>query len=176
MTLVGICEKRRMTLGNEFGSLEAAQRWALECALSAGHTVSPRGMPTREVAPAAFTLSNPRRRVITTNARKWSLPLAIGELCWHLSGSDEVEALTHYAPRWREFADPNGRIRGSCYGAKIFSRLHDKHSQWDLVIRVLKDDIHSRRATLIFSDSLSNSSAFDVDISCTIAIQFMIRD
>jgi thymidylate synthase len=165
-----------MSLAIEFASLESAQRWALELALNTGRAVSPRGILTREISPAAFTLTNPRRRIITTSARKWSLPLAIGEFCWHLSGSSDVEALAYYAPRWREFAEPNGRVQGSCYGAKIFRSDDNKPNQWDLVIQLLKDDPHSRRAILTFGDPLTEHSSLSVDLACTISLQFLIRD
>jgi thymidylate synthase len=165
-----------MSLATQFASLESVQRWALELALDTGRAVSPRGIPTREISPVAFTLTNPRRRIITTSARKWSLPLAIGELCWHLSGSNEVEALAYYAPRWREFAQPNGRVLGSCYGHKIFRSSDNKPSQWDLTIRLLKDDMHSRRAILNFGNTLTESSSSDLDLACTISLQFVVRD
>src|SRR6266566_1135382 len=103
-----------------FESLDDIQAAALDLVCTAGHSTSPRGMGTLEVLGAAFCLRNPRKRCVTLPARRWSLPLAIGEFCWHASGSNDVEALGYYSTRWRAFADKTSKIPGSCYGHTIF--------------------------------------------------------
>ena len=72
-----------------FFSLDEMQRWVFRRLLIDGVPASPRGLPTLEVISTHLVLLNPRRRILTNAARKWSLPLAIGEFCWHLSASNE---------------------------------------------------------------------------------------
>src|SRR5262249_28376890 len=123
----------------------------------------------------SFVLSNPRRRCILNSQRKWSLPLALGELCWHLSGSVLVDALAYYAPAWRSFADSDGLIRGSCYGSKIFAN-DDGVSPWVRVRQLLQSDADTRRAVLYFNDSIDHLAPDCKDAACAISLQFMIRN
>lgn len=138
---------------------------------------SPRGMTTREVVGATLTIENPRRRCIMSRARKWSLPLAVGEFCWHLSGSDDLSFIAYYAARWREFSENKSTILGSCYGKRVFGRSKKKASQWDLLVELLSKDLMSRRAILNFSqraeDALDPNS---LDVACASTLQFVIRD
>lgn len=160
--------------GPEFESIDQVQRWAFERLLNEAISSSPRGMPTRELIGQTLTLSNPRSRIVHAPARRWSLPLAIGEFCWHVSASDDVEALAYYAPRWREFAADGRTVRGSCYGRRIFGRGRDGRCQWDMLLSLLKRDPATRRAVI----DLSGSERLDPDapdISCVSTFQVFIR-
>src|SRR5258708_38322774 len=101
-------------------SLDDAQYAVLSHLLEKGDRTSPRGLLTIESRAVSFTLLDPRSRCILNPCRKWSMPLALGELCWHLSGSTHASALAYYSPSWGSFADAEGQIRGSCYGSKVF--------------------------------------------------------
>jgi thymidylate synthase len=140
---------------------------------SFGKRTAPRGISTIECIPLAFTLSDPRKRCILNPARRWSLPLAIGELAWHLSGSDKASSLAYYSSAWNSFADPNGRIVGSCYGAKIFS-ANMTQSQWNRAKELLTIDPDTRRAILYFSDCDRNLDGSDV--ACATSLQFLLRE
>ena len=161
--------------GPAFATLDEIQRWALKSALELGGISSPRGMPTIELLAQSFTLEHPRSRCIVAPKRRWSLPLAIGEFCWHASGSDDLRWIEYYAPRWREFSDDQQRIYGSCYGARIFGAEPGCVSQWNRLIDLLSSDPDSRRAVLnlqTFSPALTNAAK---DVSCTTSIQFLVR-
>src|SRR5438067_2406987 len=99
-----------------FDSLDEIQHWTLETLLERGEVARPRGLETLELFPVSLVLNNPRRRRVLNPVRKWSLPLALGEFCWHVSGSNAVDFIEYYAPQWREFTDDGQTIRGSCYG------------------------------------------------------------
>lgn len=159
-----------------FRSMDEVQQWALERTLCSDLTSAPRGMETRELLAASFTLSNPRRRCVTNPARRWSLPLAIGELCWHLAGSDDLSFIAHYAPRWSEFSDDNATIWGSCYGKRVFGRQEGRPSQWDMLIDLLRHDPMSRRAILNFQQEPSEALRPESkDTACATVLQFFVR-
>lgn len=158
-----------------FTNLDAVQRWALSAALETGLSSAPRGLPTRELLAQGFTLECPRRRRIMTPERRWSFPLAIGEFCWHASGSNDVSSIAYYAPRWQDFADDQKRIGGSCYGTRIFSAGDGSPSQWSSLLNLLIEDPTTRRAVLdlqSFGPALTNDAK---DVSCTMGIQFFVR-
>jgi thymidylate synthase len=158
-----------------FESLDEIQTWVLSSLLGHGSPVTSRGMPTLELFPASFTLEHPRRRCITNPERRWNFPLAIGEFCWHATGSNDVRFIEYYAPRWKEFTD-GIEIIGSCYGHHIFSRKDGQPSQWECLIRLLRAERHSRRAVLQLFEPQTGLDAETKDAACTCSIQFMIRD
>src|SRR5690348_4939540 len=129
----------------EYRSLDEIQSDILRRLLLTGEASSPRCMPTLEARAVSFTLTNPRRRCVVNPERKWSLPLALGEVSWHLAGATDVEDLAYYAQGWKSFADNEGQIRGSCYGAKIFSKSFGA-TPWRRVQDLLRTDPSTRRA------------------------------
>lgn len=159
---------------NTFDSVNAVQSWILSMLLDGGTDVNPRGLATREVLGLSFKLRFPRRRCITNHARRFSLPLALGEFAWHMTRADDVASLAYYAKRWSEFADDGLRITGSCYGRKIFSSTADLASQWDRMLDLLRTDLATRRAMLSLWDH-DGLNASSVDVSCTSTIQFLVR-
>jgi thymidylate synthase len=121
----------------------------MKTVLNEGQHVSPRGLGTLEIVPVAFTLANPRCRLITSQERRWSLPIALGEFLWHVAGSDDAAAISYYAKPWGEIAT-KGRILGSCYGNSIYRALGDGESQWTKVLNLIKHDSETRRAVFDF--------------------------
>jgi thymidylate synthase len=164
-----------LTTPQLYNSLDEVQRDVFQHLLDFGISVSPRGIRTLESTAISFTLTNPRSRCISTPARRWSLPLALGELCWHLAGSTSASDLAYYSSFWGSLADNDGRITGSCYGSKIFSNS-GQVSPWTLVKDLLVKDPDSRRAVIYFADVRSHLNPDCLDASCTTSLQFLIRD
>ena len=160
-----------------FGSLDAVQTWILAALLADGKAASPRGQSTREQLAIGFELTDPRARRIWNPTRRWSGALAAGEFAWHVSGSDEISPIAHYAPRWRNFSDDGVRIRGSCYGHRIFHADGGRESQWSRLVATLRSDCQSRRAVLNvqqpYEETLSIASK---DVPCVTSCQFLVRD
>lgn len=140
-----------------------------------GHSADPRGMPTRELLGVGFVVRNPRHRLTTLPERRWSASLAVAELAWNVRGDSAVAPLAFYSSQWLDFAEPDGTIRGSCYGAKIFRRDEQGRSQWENVRRLLAAEPTTRRAVMSFRDE-SDVSAPTSDLSCTNSLQFILRD
>lgn len=159
-----------------FADIDQVQHWALSRLLAEGGRVAPRGDPTREILLCSFLLTNPRARKLTSPARNWSEALAVGEFCWHVSGSDDVESLAYYSSAWKSFADADGRVRGSCYGRRIFNKVFHGRSQWELARDLLKRDPSSRRAVVDLQGSLLLHRGDSNDVSCATSMQFLIRD
>jgi thymidylate synthase len=161
----------------KLSSLEEAQLWVLRAIVSDGRVANPRGTETTELLNASFSIKNPRSRCIINPARNWSLPLAIGELCWHLSGSDDLSFIAHYAPRWREFSEDGQKVYGSCYGKRIFKQGVTGISQWDQLIELMRRDPMTRRAVLTFHEMpYASLDVESKDVSCATSMQFFIRD
>ena len=160
---------------NQYGSLDEIEIAILGYLLDNGEYTCPRGIPTREVRGVSFTLGDPRRRCILNPRRRWSLPLAIGELCWHLSGSRKAAVLAYYAPTWTGYADAQGEIRGSCYGSKIFNSPPSP-TVWELTRQLLTIDPATRRAVLYFNDATAHLDPSCPDAACATSLQFILRN
>src|SRR5258708_33183230 len=158
----------------QFDSMDAIQTWALKNLLERGTLVDPRGESTLELHPVSFGLVSPRKRCVLNSVRRWSLPLAIGEFCWHVSASDDAAFLEYYSSHWRHFAE-GSKIRGSCYGRRIFGFVDEKPNQWQQLVSLLKADPKSRRAVLNVMGNEGTLLANAVDLPCTCTIQFLLR-
>lgn len=157
-----------------FETVDDVLGWLLRGLLNDGEIVSPRGNETRELLGVSFTLTNPRARLVTNVARRFSLPLALGEFAWHMRAADDVGTLSYYAKRWADFSDDTQRISGSCYGSRIFGSRGKAASQWDSIVSLLRTDPATRRAVIsLWSDDTQLATSRDVP--CTSTIQFLQR-
>lgn len=139
-----------------------------------GSVVNPRGLTTREIVGVSFRLNDPRSRLILSPARRWSLPLAIGEFCWHVRAATDVGTLSYYSKAWDAMTEDGRSIEGSCYGHQIFAVGKEEISQWERVLRELRRDASSRRAIMTFRAKRYLPDAKDVP--CVTSIQFLMRD
>jgi thymidylate synthase len=102
----------------------------------------------------------------------------VAELLWYLSGNDKTEWISKYSNFWKSISD-DGVHANSAYGARLFAK-HPKiaggrFSQWEYIIGELKKDPDSRRAVMhlrVPDDSIDAK----LDVPCTLALQFFIRD
>jgi len=139
---------------------------------------SPRGQKVKEILGASFTILNPRDRIPYVAGRKFSVPYMVAELLWYLSGNNQTEWISKYSSFWKNISD-DGETANSAYGARLFRR-HDKIAQgrlnqWQYVIDELTHDPDSRRAVMhlrVPDDSVDAK----LDVPCTLALQFFIRD
>lgn len=109
--------------------------------------------------------------------RKPNLEYVERELEWYHSESLFVDDIPGDTPRiWSTIASDEGKINSN-YGHLIFSE--ENGSQYTNVVRTLRNDPNSRRATMIYnrpSMHVDHSRDGMSDFVCTYANQFMIRD
>lgn len=130
-----------------------------------------------EVFGALLELKNPRARL----SRSFSKAKAfspLGELFWYLAGSDSVEFIKHYIPNYPKLIKDEVTANGA-YGPRIFGDMacekRDETSQWDRVIRTLREREGSRNA-LIQIYANSDAKPKNGDKPCTCTIQFAVRN
>jgi len=103
--------------------------------------------------------------------------LTLRELEWYKSMSLSVNDIPPPIPEiWKRVADKNGLIHSN-YGWCIFSK--DNHSQYDSCLAALKNDIDTRRATMIYTrPSIQQEYNRDgmSDFICTNNVHFFIRN
>ncbi len=119
-----------------------------------------------ELRGYAFSIANPRQRLVSGDGRKVSEQFCIANFLWMLFGRDDHEFIGHYNPKGAKLAEVDGHYPGA-HGRRIGNQLFR-------VIDELRAEPSSRRAVLQISreeDLFSHSR----DIPCVIAIQLFRR-
>ena len=139
---------------------------------------APRGQKVKEILGASFTILNPRDRIPYVVGRKFSVTYMVAELLWYLSGNNETDWISKYSAFWKNISD-DGKTANSAYGARLFQRhpkiAQGRLNQWEYIIEELTRDPDSRRAVMhlrVPDDSVDAK----LDVPCTLALQFFIRD
>lgn len=139
---------------------------------------APRGQSIKEILGASFTIDNPRDRIPYVVARKFGMSYMIAELVWYLSGNNRTDWISKYSAFWKNISD-DGVTANSAYGARLFKRhssiAQGRFTQLEYVIDELKNDPDSRRAIMhlrVPDDSIDAK----LDVPCTLALQYFIRD
>ena len=158
-----------------FNSMDDALASTVKTLLAEGTRTAPRQRSTVELLGYAFRLTNPRARIICTPSRKWSFSFAVGELCWHLSGHNDLDIIAYYSKKWLNYSRDGQTIASSCYGNKIFSSSASTTSQWNCLKELITIDVDTRRAVINLLPQINISSIEDPDISCIASIQFLLR-
>ena len=73
--------------------------------LKYGSRVDSRNGAVREFLNVQITITNPLRREVLCEGRKANVFAQIAETCWVLSGRNDIEWLSAYLPRARDYAD-----------------------------------------------------------------------
>lgn len=163
-----------MTQPLEFDCLDGVVIKLLHLIDEHGEDASPRGMGTKELLNVCFTLTDPRARLVFNEERRWSFPLAVGEFLWHLAGRNDSSSISHFAPRWADFAT-DGIVLSSCYGFKIFRSVDGKSSQWDTIVDLLRSDPYTRRAVISLYNGEEDLHPGATDVACACTLQFFVR-
>lgn len=121
----------------------------------------------RETTAALLVLKNPRAR-LGRSIRQGRLFSSLGELTWYLAGSNELDFISYYIPKYIDESSDGKTVRGA-YGERLF-----KSRQVYRVIALLRRKRNSRRAVVqIFQQrDLRN----DIEVPCTISLQLLVRN
>lgn len=139
-----------------------------------GIETSPRGLKIKEILNCCITIENPRDRIISCPERKINMAYAFGELCWYLSGRNDLEMMKYYS-KFMEKGTDDGKTLNSAYGYRIFKGQHPliPFNQWENVKRILREDSDSRQAIIHLHTPNNEKTNDEV---CTLSLQFLIRD
>jgi thymidylate synthase len=116
-----------------------------------------------ELKNVTFTLTRPLEREVTVPPRRASLAAQIAETLWVLSGRNDVEFISHYLPRAKDFSDD-----GVTWRAGYGPRLRNWHGvdQLDAVATMLANDPTTRRAVINLFDPAADLLSDSVDVPC----------
>lgn len=136
---------------------------------------SSRGL-NKEVLDAKLILSNPLARLSISQIR--STPFsAFGEFFWYWSGSNSVDFISYYLPRYERESE-DGKTIQDAYGPRLIGDDF-LFSQISNIVTLLKKKKSSKRAIIqIFEkeDLQNHLHSNTKSIPCTLSLQFLIRN
>lgn len=136
---------------------------------------APRGQQSRERLAAQFQLRDPRQRVAFVPARRTNIVFNFAEALWYLAGRDDLDFIEYYAPTMRRYSMDGRRLTGTAYGPKLCGRAH-QHWQYGTIVNLLTNDPDSKRAVMQIFDADELLIPDNIDVSCTLGLQFFLRD
>lgn len=136
---------------------------------------APRGFASRERLAVQFQLSDPRQRVPFLPARRTNIVFNFAEALWYLAGRDDLAFIAYYAPSMRRYSMDGRSLTGTAYGKKILGGT-GRHGQWGAVVNQLTSDPDTKRAVLQIFDAAELQVVDNIDVSCTLGLQFLIRN
>ena len=125
-----------------------------------------------ELTGVLLQLTDPRARLSRTE-KKGHVFSCLGELLWYLAGSNALDFISYYVPRYDEESDDGQTIHGG-YGPRLF-KMAGQHDQIHNVLDLLKRKRSSRRAVIQIFDA-EDIAQHHTDIPCTCTLQFMVRN
>lgn len=139
-----------------------------------GEETSSRNGRVVEFLNTQITLKNPVRREVLCPGRGANIFAQIAETCWVLSGRYDIEWLSAYLPRAKNFSD-DGLTWRSGYGPRL--RAYDgQFDQVQYVIDTLTSDPLSRQAVISIWDPRVDGTYDKVkDRACNTQLQFQSR-
>ena len=145
-------------------------RYVIEAILAHGTKITATKGPNTELLGAVLKLINPRARLSRTET-KGKLFSALGELCWYLNGTDRLEPIEYYVPKYRNYSNNAGILTGA-YGPRLF--CWENVNQFYNIKNLLRKKRHTRQAVIqLFS---KHDVMYDFkDVACTCTLQFLIR-
>jgi len=138
--------------------------------------ITPTKGHTTEIYGVLLHIKNPRAR-LSRAERKSTLFSCLGEFLWYLAGTNKLDFIQYYIPRYGEYSDDDETIYGA-YGPRLFN-LNGNINQVQNVVETLKASATSRRAVIqLFrgEDLAENLKSRREDLPCTCTLQFMVRN
>lgn len=140
--------------------------------LDIGEEVGSRNGRVKEFLNAQIVITDPQRREVLSDGRKANVFAQIAETMWILAGRNDIEWLSAYLPRAKDFSG-DGETWRSGYGPRI--RFYDGGvDQLAYVVDTLKTDPLSRQAVIGIWDPRHDTIP-DPDRACNTQLQFQSR-
>jgi len=136
--------------------------------------INPTKGAATELNGVLLQIRNPRARLSRTE-QKSTFFSCLGEFLWYLSGSDRLDFIEYYIPRYEKYSDDKVTIFGA-YGPRLFNMRGINQVQ--NVVELLRRRADSRRAVIqLFraEDLDSDLATRREDIPCTCTLQLTIR-
>mgnify|MGYP001595055024 FL=1 len=128
---------------------------------------APRGMKTRELVGLQFCLEDPTAAFCTIKSRKLNHRFAIIEAMEYASGLSDPTRLCSYNKNMKRFVNSDTGEFDGAYAPRIGAQIN-------YIFELLKQDPDSRQAVININQPIDKH--ISLDITCTISLQFLLRD
>jgi len=158
-------------------TLDDVMRLVFDEVLQHGEPVTATKGRNLEIAGARLEITDPRARLSNTETR--GKPFScLGELCWYLAGTSNVDFVSYYIKRYKddyvrfhgEYHE-HGEVFGA-YGPRLFNWR--EVNQLTNIVALLRRKPHSRQAVIQLFDACDIAEEHD-DVPCTCTMQFLLR-
>jgi thymidylate synthase len=161
-----------MGMKYEFSSVNQALPVLLSDLLEVGEETGSRNGRVKELLNTQVVLKHPGRREILVPNRGANVYAQIAETMWVLAGRNDVEWLSAYLPRAKDYSD-DGETWRAGYGTRIRDR--DGFDQLSWVVDLLRKDPLTRQAVIQIWDLSDTSEDVLKDRACNTQLQFQSR-
>ena len=142
--------------------------------LKTNNRTNPTKGGNREEIATLLTIKDPRARFSRTERRS-TLISCLGETLWYFSGSDRLDFIEYYIPKYRTFSNipEEATIAEGAYGPRLFG-ANGSINQVDRIIRMLMQPRkHDTRQAVI--QIFDKTDIGNRDVPCTSTLQFLAR-
>jgi thymidylate synthase len=135
--------------------------------------ITSRGSKSRNVHNVAVVLNTGESVITNFVHRKMNLAYAKREWLWYLGADPKDDSICEHATAWKKLQQEDGTFYSN-YGQYLFGEQHlGRPNQFEYIIRTLKDDPQSRRASMMLL-KVEHLFPANTDTVCTYAINFFI--
>lgn len=136
----------------------------LELILRVGEKVAPRGLQTKEILGASFSVRDATDMLAVKTGRKLNVSFAAGDALSVIGGFSDHEWLAKWNPRIAQYGEHGA------YGPRLVGQLYDAMG------RLHFDELSRRAVMTIWSPELDGAYGEGfTDYPCTVSCQLMIR-
>lgn len=139
--------------------------------VNSGPEIKSRDMSTRNIHNVAIVMDAAQPVITNFVERKMNLSYAKREWLWYLGADPKDDSICEHATAWKKLKQDDGSFYSN-YGQYIFNDTNGP-TQFEYVIRTLKSDPQSRRASIVLLNQ-DHLYPENTDVVCTYAINFFI--
>jgi thymidylate synthase len=150
-------------------TLDDIMRSVISEIMTHGERINPTKGAATELTGVLLEVTDPRARLSRTETR--GKPYScLGELCWYLSKTNELDPISYYLPVYKKYADGNLIFGG--YGPRFFD--WKGQDQFANVTARLREKPDTRKAVIQLFDAGDIVEEHN-DVPCTCTLQFILR-